>query len=278
MWTTTITLNFVAVFAGIPNVLKPRFEAQMSTAEQRELRLSPSRLQVPKLLRRDASGAGLARPLHGTNNTVTPYVSQEGGRVGPESIVPKDLWGIHDLLMLGRYGLMMRGPHNSNASEPSNALLDVQAGADALASMLHLVHPVARCREAIAKAKSFVAKANASLSCLGLCDADFDVVFANMNVNNETAKKARHPKVLFADQLGVCKTSLWPRACSFWASLHAMSVRADMLGKGKAYLMAVTRIMAGGALFCGGCQRHFILLMQPLIPASINDKRNHVDS
>jgi hypothetical protein len=222
-------------------------------------------------------GSFLPRPLSGTDNLTVPQVTQMGGRVGAEITVALDFWAIRDLVMLGYYGLMMRGPHNSNDSQPSQALLDTQAGAMELASMLHEIHPVVCCREAIKEAETLVQKAEASWSCLGLNNSSFDVVF-NLSMDKNASKVARNPKPLFIDELGACRTSLWPRACSYWTSMHAMSIRADVLGKSMAFLRAITRIMAGGALFCGGCQRHFILLMQPLVPASINDKRNHVDS
>jgi len=46
----------------------------------------------------------------------------------------------------------------------------------------------------------------------------------------------------------------WLRACSYWSAFHTMGLRADALGHHLPnYLFgAVLRIIAGGALFCGG--------------------------
>jgi len=48
--------------------------------------------------------------------------------------------------------------------------------------------------------------------------------------------------------------SRWLRACSFWSSFHTMALRADALGGDKPNRLfgALVRIIAGGALWCGG--------------------------
>jgi len=66
--------------------------------------------------------------------------------------------------------------------------------------------------------------------------------------------------------LGVCKQgppgsdgfptgkTKWLRACSFWTAFHSMALRADALGGDYPNQLfgAIVRIVAGGALWCGG--------------------------
>jgi hypothetical protein len=46
----------------------------------------------------------------------------------------------------------------------------------------------------------------------------------------------------------------WLRACSYWTSFHSMALRADALGEDfpNQLFGAIAKIVAGGALFCGG--------------------------
>lgn len=50
------------------------------------------------------------------------------------------------------------------------------------------------------------------------------------------------------------RKTAWLRACSYWSAFHALALRADALG-GKLpnqLFGSIIRIVAGGALFCGG--------------------------
>ena len=52
----------------------------------------------------------------------------------------------------------------------------------------------------------------------------------------------------------------WPRACSFWVSMHLMALRADLQPDPSVRLELyghLQNLIAGGALQCGGCTRHF---------------------
>jgi len=56
----------------------------------------------------------------------------------------------------------------------------------------------------------------------------------------------------FKKRIGNRKTA-WLRACSYWSAFHALALRADALGKWTNELFgSIVRIIAGGALFCGG--------------------------
>jgi hypothetical protein len=51
---------------------------------------------------------------------------------------------------------------------------------------------------------------------------------------------------------GNCRTSNWPRTCSYWNSMHMMAYLADHQGIGKELLGALAPIQAGGATMCVG--------------------------
>jgi hypothetical protein len=58
------------------------------------------------------------------------------------------------------------------------------------------------------------------------------------------------------DKMGACKSghSMWLRPCSYWSAFHTMGMRADALGgdlPGRLFA-GIAKIIAGGALFCGG--------------------------
>jgi len=50
------------------------------------------------------------------------------------------------------------------------------------------------------------------------------------------------------------RKTAWLRACSYWSAFHALALRADALGAEfpNQLLGSIVRIVAGGALFCGG--------------------------
>jgi hypothetical protein len=175
-----------------------------------------------------------------------------------EKIVPLDLWAIHDLLMVGHRGPLVR-------TDAAASLRMVHTAADSLAGMLHDIHPVPECRLAVAQADTLAAKAGASWTCLGLTPSSFNGAFVSDSQSNYDVDSTR-PK--FYEKLGACKDSQWPRACSYWTSMHAMGVRADMLGKGKEFFQALVHIFAGGALYCMGCTLHMRLLCEDLLPSA----------
>jgi hypothetical protein len=184
---------------------------------------------------------------------------RNGIEVLPASIVPLDLWGIHDLLMIGHRGPVLRPDANA-----SHAM--VEAAVDEFAKILHAIHPVPKCREAIQQEESYIDKARASWDCLDLDHENFTGAYvSDLQIDNEVAVTV--PK--FTDSLGACRESGLPRSCSYWASLHAMGVRADMLGMGQEFLRAVVHMISGGALYCFGCTMHFRLLNEDFLPTDV---------
>lgn len=159
---------------------------------------------------------------------------------------------------------------------------EVRKSAEAFAAMLPEIHPTAACREAIKTALGDKSSdlihlrraADASLSCLPakFRRESFSDFFNASDTSGDfysEAFKARNPEVLDKEVLGACKTSLWPRACSYWSSLHLMAYRADLLNKGTQFLHAVVPLLAGGSVLCEGCSLHFRLLFQPLLSDDI---------
>jgi hypothetical protein len=183
-----------------------------------------------------------------------------GRRAGPEEIKPLDLWAIHDLLVVGH-----KGPLVMPSSQASHEM--VTSASEKLAEMLPIIHPVAACRDAVFKAESLTEKARASWSCLGLSSSNFTAPYeSDSQPNSEVDRTAPN----FTDpnrDLGACKTSHWPRACSYWSSAHAMAVRADVFQKGHEFLEAFIDIIAGGALYCTGCTDGFRLLNKHILPS-----------
>mmetsp|Transcript_116282 Transcript_116282/g.183871 ORF Transcript_116282/g.183871 Transcript_116282/m.183871 type:complete len:238 (-) Transcript_116282:633-1346(-) len=198
---------------------------------------------------------------HRRHKSVTAKLLQfrEHNGTTPASIAPLDLWGIHDLLLIGHRGPVLHPDDNA-----SHAM--VEAAVENLAEMLHEIHPVPKCREAIRQETSYNAKANAAWTCLDLDRENFTGAYvSDSQVDNEVAITV--PK--FTDSLGACKESNLPRSCSYWASLHAMGVRADMLNKGQEFLTAIVQIISGGALYCFGCTMHFRLLNEAFLPPHV---------
>jgi hypothetical protein len=198
-----------------------------------------------------------------THQNRVPLAEHDIGRIaGPEEITPLDLWAIHDLLIVGH-----KGPLVLPSSHASHEM--VTSASEKLAEMLPHIHPVAACRDAVAEAESLTEKAQASWSCLGLSSSNFTAPYiADSQPNSEVDRTAPN----FTEQLGACKDSLWPRACSYWSSAHAMAVRADMFQQGQEFLEAFIDIIAGGALYCTGCTDGFRLLNKHILPSGAYDE------
>jgi len=237
----------VAMSASSTNV-RVVVEASSLLQIQAQTRSEKSRIT---LVRRDRS-----RPLDRASTDPESDVST------PAHINNLDLWGIRDLLLLGKAAPLLPddSPHR-----PA-----VQAGADSLAEMLSQIHPVPACRTAIGDAGSLEAKAAACWSCLGLTKANFTDPY---DPDKDKYQNSANTATKFDDKLGACSGSRWPRACSFWSSFHAMSVLADAQDN-KDYLDAISRIVAGGALYCGGCTLHYRYLMKHMLPTDLNDVRD----
>lgn len=192
------------------------------------------------------------------------FESQAKDSSTPRSISKYDLWAIHDLLLLGKASPLLA---NTSAGKAK-----VEAAANNLAAMLPHIHPVPECRAAIRDAGSLEEKAAACWTCLGLSEHNF----TNPYLPNKTQfQDAANTEVNFnADQnhkLGACRGSSWPRACSFWSSFHAMGVLADAQGTGDQLMKAISPIIAGGALYCGGCTLHWRYLNKHMLPTELHD-------
>jgi hypothetical protein len=200
-----------------------------------------------------------------------------------EPLSANDLWGIHDLLLAGYATPFMKAG--------SNGQNDIRKNVVEFMHMLPEIHPHAECREKIkaalndkpsksglnAEASLIVAAADASWDCLPtkFTRQSFNDTIATADIlnNASNAYDARFP-ALTADaenSLSTCKGSLWPRTCSFWVSLHAMALRADLHGKGPQFLKSTLSLLAGGATMCGGCTMHFRMLNKEALDKSIFD-------
>mmetsp|Transcript_32385 Transcript_32385/g.58858 ORF Transcript_32385/g.58858 Transcript_32385/m.58858 type:complete len:263 (-) Transcript_32385:434-1222(-) len=199
-----------------------------------------------------------------------------GQQSAPGNIKPNDLWGIHDMLLVGYNALFMK-PHSEGFKEVQRAGLQ-------LAQMLPRLHPVKACREQIktsiegADGKDQVRNAAAvSWSCLpaNFSAKSFTSAFVGLDDvdTQEEAQKARMPHLVEESVLGACKNSKWPRTCSYWASMHLMSYRADQLGMGQQFLAAIFPLIAGGMTLCEGCTKHFRLLNEPALSNTLRDDK-----
>jgi hypothetical protein len=142
----------------------------------------------------------------------------------------------------------------------------VETAADNFGTLLCDLHPVPACRDAVCKADSLVEKAEASWSCLGLAAENFTEAYTD---DSQSDADVDRTTPLFMDKLGVCKDSQWQRACSYWISMHALAVRADLLQKGKELFKTMVHIIAGGPLYCSGCTTHFRLLNKNMLPDNV---------
>jgi len=186
-----------------------------------------------------------------------------------------DLWAIHDLLLVGYAAPFMR--------QGTKGQRDVQDAAVELAQMLPLLHPHPPCRERIEVALAagygrragLIAAAETSWGCLpaSFSSRSFIHPFLPEAIDNPwKAYVAGNPLLKDPHLLSACRGSGWPRACSFWVSLHAMAYQADALNIGSRFMRITVAILGGGALQCGGCTIHFQLLHKfVLAPGLVKD-------
>jgi len=85
------------------------------------------------------------------------------------------------------------------------------------------------------------------------------------------AQDGKNPGLVDSSVLGACRSSNWPRTCSFWLSLHAMAYLADANHVGTKFLQMISAIIAGGALQCGACTQHFRMFHARVLSQAIKD-------
>ena len=180
--------------------------------------------------------------------------------------VPNDLHAIHDLLAVGAAGVFLNSEDKS----------EVAQAADSFAELLEEIHPIEECRDEIREARkrpdlaslggrmdpATAAAANAAWRCLPAHfeEIHFDKPFEVAHVGSPgLEKRGRRAKVLDRTLLGACKPTSWDRACSLWVSIHALSARADALGKSREFIRHVYPLLAGGATQCAACTDHLRL-------------------
>lgn len=217
------------------------------------------------------------RPLQASISATEELVAYPN--VGPANA--NDLWGIHDLILLG-----FRAPF----MQPGSAgLQEVQASVGELILMLPQVHPHPPCRQLMTTVVAGTAPghdrviqaAQAAWDCLPAkyTPASFSVAFTpdGLDAGSELAGDARDPAVLDPTVLGACATTQWHRTCSYWVSLHAMAYRADGLRMGPRFLYNVINILAGGATMCGGCTLHLRALHKPVLSSYVVNDLGELD-
>lgn len=213
-------------------------------------------------------------------------VSSEGPmatRAGPPSAISdNDFWGIRDLVLVGYDALFI--------AKTSAGAAQVKAAAVRLAQLLPEVHPSENCRSKIgvlvqasagAKAdRDFVVRVAAeSWACLPAKFTEHDfkanwegerAVYPEDGNNGGMGPWIyRMPGVKDEAKLGACRQSSWPRACSYWAAMHHMAYRADVVGKGRDFLHALMPILGGGATFCNGCTEHLRMLHRGVLTPEV---------
>lgn len=220
----------------------------------------PSRHQHAGFLLRQRLRTAVPRQ-HDRHALLQMHANIRKAAVGPPipgGISVMDLWAIHDLLLIGNKAPLLEA---DDAGRPT-----ITAAVNSLAGMLDKIHPVATCRTAVAKATSLQGKADASWSCLGLSAKNFTGPFTSEKSHFiETANTEPN----FGNMLGACAGSNWPRACSYWSSIHSMGVLADLEGKATEYFQAILHIISGGALYCYGCTSHWRFLNKYLLPKDL---------
>jgi hypothetical protein len=200
---------------------------------------------------------------------------------GVRDIIPNDLWGIRDMLLIGYSATFMK--------DGTEGARQVKDAALSLARLLPQLHPHAPCRTQVASALEvsspamdteqldIIKKAAASTwACLPAkyTTSSFKGPFTEEMVGSiDKAIGGRFPEPKNSSLLGACQDSLWPRTCSYWSSLHIMAQRADLLGKSKEFMGAIVPILAGGALLCEGCTLHFIAMHKNVLGKSFADDR-----
>jgi len=199
--------------------------------------------------------------------------------VRPSGIVPNDFWALHDMLLIGYSAVFMK--------EGSNGKKEVRQAALELARLLPEVHPHEPCRQMLSEAlngctedkQTVIIAAEVSWSCLPgkFTTSSFSSAYTAKAIDSfEGAVMARMPQPKernASETLGVCRGSQWPRACSYWSSLHSMALRADALGLGRAFMRATLPVLAGGATLCNGCTLHLIALNKPVLSDDVMRER-----
>jgi hypothetical protein len=197
-------------------------------------------------------------------------------------IIPGDLWGLRDLLLIGYSGVFMQ--------RNSSGLSLVRKGALELANLLPTIHPFQPCRTEVASVlaesqseseRNLILKVAASLwSCLPE-KFDFNHFTPSRNLHTTSpfseemiddymkAFKGRMPQLKNAAWLRACSKSSWIRACSYWIAIHLMAERADASKKSGEFLQALVPVLAGGANLCSGCTLHFMTMFKDHINKSI---------
>jgi len=249
----------------------------------------------------------------------------------PDAINKLDLFNIHDMLIVGYYAPMTEGPHlrcrqNQRFGRPwpeeedsYEGLQEARKGAVTLAKILHVLHPVPKCRKSFAqnlrRATSdealVVKQAATAWECVGVqkddvipcgsdgqtCKKTQEAVVPLTTVRHHGTTKLidwnemdtyRNIELKQGHLLGACyqpkgksgpkrngesdddfkerisgRKTAWLRACTFWTAFHALALRADALAATVPAVPAletlpnklfgsIVRIVAGGALFCGG--------------------------
>jgi len=191
-------------------------------------------------------------------------------------ITPNDLWGVHDLLLVGYGGVFMK--------LDTPGALEVKQAAVELAKLLPQLHPVSECRAAISEVldsntedQAMVsAAAEASWKCLPAAkdtpefkDAMWSPFTEASLWDNMKAFASRMTEPRHSDILGQCQDSGWKRTCSYWSSLHLMAYRADVLKLGAEFLRAVFPLLASGVTMCGGCTLHFRAIHKPVLSPAL---------
>lgn len=169
-------------------------------------------------------------------------------------IEPNDLWGVHDLLMVG-YAAVFIKPDSAGQRQIQSAALN-------LTKLLADIHPVAPCRTELKSVNTetgaaLVAKrALQTWSCLPhhFTPSDFSKAFDEPCLHdNALAAAARMPKVLpgIRMQLTACEGSRWDRTCSFWSTIHTITLRAEAV-QTSSIIPLLLMVLWGGVTQCGG--------------------------
>lgn len=220
-----------------------------------------------------------SRATYTRNLRAKPYAlgaTNETVNIKPSGTVPNDLWALHDLLLIGYSGVFMR--------DGSSGKEQVRQHAVDLARLLPQLHPHEPCRQKLTEALSgctedketVVIAAEMSWTCLPgkFTASSFSKAYTAKDIDSLTgAIIAKMPTLLEPEALGVCRGSQWPRACSYWASLHSMALRADALGLGRNLLRAIMPVLAGGATLCNGCTLHLKALHKPVLSEAVMNDR-----
>jgi hypothetical protein len=176
------------------------------------------------------------------------------------AISANDLFGVHDLVMVG-YAAVFMTPHAAGTASVQSATLNLTEHLDTL-------HPVAECRAALLAAKTegsspldtVVAAGRTAWGCLpgNFSEGDFTNPFTAAAVTDSAlAMLAKFPTLNppKVNELSTCAGSLWQRTCSYWSSIHTMALRAEQAAAPqltKSFLPLLVATAAGGITQCRG--------------------------